>query len=91
MATKIQRKINRFVKKFNKSLAQDAFLGLNRFTINHICKDRLSGYDTMYKYEILDKKANKVEYVWVSNYDYENILFWRVNNFIIDIRKREGW
>jgi hypothetical protein len=90
MADKYQRRINRWVRQQNRSLASDAFLGTGRFSIHQVKKvDR--DWDVQYLFELKDNKTQEIVFVVANNWNYSRNLFWGINDFIIDIRKKEGW
>lgn len=88
MANKSQRRINRFVRHFNKTLASDAVLGLNRYSVHQIVKN---GYypETRYLMKIVDNRTGQSQEFAVDNFDYKRELFWRANHFIVNIRRNE--
>lgn len=91
MANKEQRKINRWVRAYNKSLSNDAFLGLNRFRVE---QDYVvgRGYEAMYVFNVVDRKTNEISRsVVVNSFNFTHKLFWASNNFIIEIRRKENW
>ena len=90
MANKAQRKVNRWVRRQNKELAKDEFLGLNRFKMSQVNRYH-RGYETIYEFLILDLKTDEMETLWVDNYNFQRKLFWGMNDFIIAIRMKEGW
>lgn len=91
MANKEQRKINRWVRAYNKVLAKDSFLGLNRFSVKQDYKVGRD-YETLYVFHVIDHKTNQVSNdVVVDVFNFEYKLFWASNNFIVDVRKKEKW
>lgn len=90
MANKAQRKVNRWVRRQNKFLAEDAFLGLNRFKMKQVNRYHRD-YETIYEFLILDLKTNEMKTVWVDNYNFVRKLFWEMNDFIVKIRVKEKW
>lgn len=92
MANKAQRKVNHYIRSMNKALAKDEFLGLNRFSVNQVAKyNTIPFWETRYEVQIRDNKTGEVEVVWIDNYDYRHVFFWKVNDFIIKVRLKEGW
>ncbi len=94
MANKEQRKVNQRIRKLNQSLANDAFLGLNRFSLRQVFKGKGCGEVMYYQFEIKDNVTGKTE---LSNFETEfwvvnlNTLFWWINDFIVDVRLKEKW
>lgn len=95
MASKMQRKVNRYVRYFNKSLWEDKLFP-QRFQLRQIMKG--SGEPTtredwaiVYIYELKDLKMNSVILIRVDNYNYDRELLAKTNDFIINIREKEGW
>lgn len=92
MADKKQRRLNRYIRQFNKSLAQDAFLGLNRFRVAQKARfDDGNLILRIYLIEFVDTKTSESKQIVVSNYDYSRQIFWGMNDFIVSIRQKEGW
>ena len=91
MANKAQRKINRWVRRQNKFLAEDAFLGLNRFKMRQVCRFGRETWEYQYVFELIDTKTNETRKVIVDNYNFMRILFWKMNDFIVAIRQKEKW
>lgn len=91
MADKKQRKINRWVRAYNKILAKDSFLGLNRFYLKQVYRVG-NDYDTIYVLQVYDRVTNESSQdIAVSLFDYERKLFWACNDFIVEVRKVEKW
>ena len=92
MANKEQRRVNRWVRRQNKFLAEDAFLGLNRFKIHQLlCVGDREPWEKLYKFELVDTKNNERQIVYVDNYNFTRTLFWKMNDFIVAIRIKEKW
>lgn len=92
MSDNRQRRLNSDIRRFNKSLANDSFLGLKRFKVAQ--KARYEGYDgytRIYLIELIDTKTNESKEIHVNDYDYQRKIFWGMNDFIIEIRKKENW
>jgi len=90
MANKEQRRLNAYIKRFNKSLAEDALLGLNRFKIYQLGKHR---YDDLWVHtiQLVDHKTDETHEFNLFYSRYTSNFFWEVNNFIIRIRQKENW
>ena len=91
MANKEQRKINRFVRRYNKALAKDEFLGTNRFSMKQVSKNRDFDGFWFYIFELRDNKTGDAVAARVNAWDVYRVLPWGMNDFIIDIRGKEGW
>lgn len=92
MSDKQQRRLNNHIKKFNKSLAKDSFLGLNRFSVRQIERQGRTEEGTrVYLLECVDSKTRATTTFIVNDYDYGIKTFWTVNDFIIQVRKKELW
>lgn len=91
MANKAQRKLNRFIRKFNKNLANDAFLGLNRFSLKQVARVGIEEYEQHYLIELHDNLSGDKETIIVNNYNFDRELFWKMNGFIIGFRQKEKW
>ena len=92
MSDKQQRRLNNYIKKFNKILANDSFLGLDRFSVNQLDKrGRFDLGDRVYLLEVFDSKTCQCSTFIVNDYDYRRKIFWTVNDFIIQVRLRESW
>ena len=92
MSDKQQRRLNNYIKKFNKILANDSFLGLDRFSVNQLDKrGRFDLGDRVYLLEVFDSKICQCSTFIVNDYDYRRKIFWTVNDFIIQVRLRESW
>lgn len=88
MANKSQRRINQAVRHLNKSLASDAVLGIDRYSVHQVMKN---GYYpvTRYLLKVVDNKTGQFQEFVVSDFGYKRDLFWKVNNFIVNIRRNE--
>lgn len=91
MANKEQRRINRWVRRQNKFLAEDNFLGLNRFSMNQVARFGREPWEQIYVFQLWDNENDVNKEVVVDNYDFMRKLFWEMNNFIIAIRQKEKW
>ena len=91
MANKEQRRINRWVRRQNKFLAEDNFLGLDRFSMNQVARFGREPWEQMYVFQLWDNENDVNKEVVVDNYDFMRKLFWEMNNFIIAIRQKEKW
>ena len=91
MANKEQRRINRWVRRQNKFLAEDNFLGLNRFSMNQVARFGREPWEQMYVFQLWDNMNHVNQEVVVDNYDFMRKLYWKMNDFIIAIRQKEKW
>lgn len=91
MATKEHRRVNSTIKKINKSLSNDDFLGKGRFCIKQLGMYGRPEWEVFYVISFVDNKTGKTLEKRITNYDYRRILFWDLNEFIIEVRKKEGW
>lgn len=92
MADKRQRRVNRYAKRFNFSLYNDGFLGIGRFQLINLYKAGRANYgERVYLFKFIDNNTGECTYGVVNDYNYARKLFWTMNNFIIETRKREGW
>lgn len=91
MANKEQRRVNRWVRRQNKFLAEDAFLGLNRFKMRQVRRIGREVWDYLYEFELIDTKTKETKIVIVDNYNFMRTLYWAMNDFIVAIRIREKW
>lgn len=91
MANKQQRLLNRWVRKYNKALAQDTFLGLNRFTVKQEYKVGRD-YETLYIFRVVDNATQEVSREIVADeFNFRQKIFWASNDFIVAIRQKEKW
>lgn len=84
--TSMDKKVNNFIKNFNKSLRKDVFG--NRFELRQRRKARTSWGMEFYLYELIDNEQperNKVAQYWESGFSILNMgpLFMAMNNFIV--------
>lgn len=92
---KHERKLNRKVRNINKSIWNDELFP-KRFILSQVLKgssdlvDR-EWYNQVYIYRIADLKSNDIREFLVDHFNYKRELFWKVNDFIIHIREKEGW
>ena len=91
MANKEQRRINRWVRRQNKFLAEDNFLGLDRFSMNQVARFGREPWEQMYVFQLWDNMNHVNQEVVVDNYDFMRKLYWKMNDFIIAIRQKEKW
>lgn len=91
MANKTQRKINRWVRRQNKFLAEDSFLGLNRFSMNQVARFGREPWEGVYVFQLRDNQNGVNKEVVVNNYNFMRILYWEMNDFIVAIRQEEKW
>ena len=91
MANKEQRRINRWVRRQNKFLAEDNFLGLDRFSMNQVARFGREPWEQMYVFQLWDNMNHVNQEVVVDNYDFMRKLYWKMNDFIIVIRQKEKW
>ena len=91
MANKEQRRINRWVRRQNKFLAEDNFLGLDRFSMNQVARFGREPWEQMYVFQLWDNENDVNKEVVVDNYDFMRKLYWKMNDFIIAIRQKEKW
>ena len=91
MANKEQRRINRWVRRQNKFLAEDNFLGLDRFSMNQVARFGREPWEQMYVFQLWDNENDVNKEVVVDNYDFMRKLYWKMNDFIIAIRQKENW
>lgn len=92
---KIQRKVNKIVRKLNKQIEDDE-LWKGRFYIRQVKRymkpyDDMSGIDDAFLFEMYDKKTGMkhLSNGWYSYFALKtfNKLAWDLNNFIVDICK----
>lgn len=91
MANKEQRRINRWVRRQNKFLAEDSFLGLDRFSMNQVARFGREPWEQIYVFQLWDNMNHVNQEVVVDNYDFMRKLYWKMNDFIIAIRQEEKW
>ena len=91
MANKTQRKINRWVRRQNKFLAEDSFLGLNRFSMNQVAHFGREPWEEVYVFQLRDNQNGVNKEIVVDNYNFIRKLYWEMNDFIITIRQKEKW
>ena len=91
MANKEQRRINRWVRRQNKFLAEDNFLGLNRFSMKQVARFGREPWEQIYVFQLWDNMNHVNQEVVVDNYDFMRKLYWKMNDFIIAIRQKEKW
>lgn len=90
MADKAQRKLNTYIRKINKSLAQDDFLGRGRFSVHQI-ERHFYDYERLYLLQFVDNKTGATFEQYANNYNFLRVLYRDLNNFIIEIRQKEHW
>jgi hypothetical protein len=91
MADKRQRKINQWVRVQNRALATDEFLGPGRFSMRQLAFYGREWYDRLYLFELRDNQTGQTIGVWATFWNLRRELYWQMNDFIIDVRNREGW
>ena len=92
MADKKQRFLNKHIRDFNKAIGNDLVLGKDRFHILQKGKyGRFSEGTRVYLIEVVDTKTSETVQFIVDDYNHSRKLFWGVNDFILQIRKKENW
>jgi len=91
MADKQQRKINQLVRVQNKALATDNFLGAGRFSVRQVLRYGREWYERIYLFEFRDNLTGQTDMVWTNHYNVKRKVYWGMNDFIVDIRNKEGW
>lgn len=91
MADKLQRQINKWVRVQNRALAKDKFLGPGRFSVRQVVRYGRDPYERVYLFEFRDNLTGQTDMVWANNYNIRQRVYWGINDFIIDIRNKEGW
>lgn len=78
------KKVNRYIKKLNRSLQEDVFK--DRFYIYQIQKSSENGVE-YFRFRLTDKEQPKRNYetCWFSSFAIckLNRIFWEINDFII--------
>lgn len=90
---KVKSRLNKYLKDVNKSLAADKFLGEGRFKIREVAFERNTNWFVL---EITDTKTGESlrynNHIYsVSSKHMPSDIFWFINDFIVEVRHKEGW
>lgn len=83
MKTKDERKVNREIRKFNRTLNADVFK--DRFWVRQYQKARVENI-SYFLFELIDKEQperNTIVPTWCTIYDYQRKIYEAMNDFII--------
>ena len=83
MKTKVEKKVNRRVRQFNRELQRDVFGG--RFEVRQLQKARVDGL-SWFLYELIDHKqpeGNTIVNGWVNEFDFMRRIWTEMNDFIV--------
>lgn len=91
-AKRKKRAFNRYLRDLNKNLANDIYPRINDIVVKEVEYQPRYNY---IKYEIIDTLTNSSKITFVNSTFFSpstgNELWWAANDFVINIRRKEGW